>query len=153
VKLDASGALLGALRLESGGNPILRAVLATSDGGCIVAGDVSGHGLIARFDAALRLAWQQSVGLGATSGLAAAAFAPDGSVVLAGRYGNDGWLLRLRDPSAAPAFGTTGTTLPVVETPTTTGTGTMHVASWSSTASAWTPTPTNLSSLPVRDAP
>lgn len=146
------GAVLGAVRLEGPGNPILRAVVALADGGCVVAGDAGGHGLLARVDATLRVVWQQSVGTAATSRLAAAAAAPDGSVVFAGTYANDGWLLRVRGLAAAPPFGTAGTAGVVAEAPASYANPTVAVAAWSSTSAAWAPAVVDRTDLPVRAA-
>ena len=99
----------------------MRAVVALADGGCVVAGDAGGHGLLVRVDAALQVVWQQSVGTAGASRLAAAAAAPDGSVVFAGTYANDGWLLRVHGLAAAPPFGTPGTAGVVSESPTVAG--------------------------------
>lgn len=152
LKLGLDGTVMGGVRLEGPGNPILRAVVALADGGCVVAGDAGGHGLLVRVDAALQVVWQQSVGTAGASRLAAAAAAPDGSVVFAGTYANDGWLLRVHGLAAAPPFGTPGTAGVVSESPTSIANPTVAVAAWSSTSAAWAPAVVDRTDLPVRAA-
>jgi hypothetical protein len=154
VQLDAGGALLHAVRLDGVTDPILRAVVPTADGGCVVAGEAGGFGLIAKLDASAQITWQQAVGTGAISSLAAAALAPDGDMVFVGSYGGDAWFLRISDLAAAPSdFGAASTADAVVETVGSTTTGTTHAATWAATTATWAPTSTDLSALPIAAAP
>ncbi|MCE9572459.1 MAG: hypothetical protein K8W52_04820 [Deltaproteobacteria bacterium] len=153
VKLDAAGALVTAVRLEGADDPILRTVVATADGGCVVAGDAGDHGLVAKLDASGAVTWQQAIGTTATSRITAAAAAPDGSIVLVGAHSADAWLVRLPSVDARPKdFGTAATTSVVAETPAST-TPVTHAATWTSTSDTWAPTITELATLPVNPAP
>jgi hypothetical protein len=125
-KLDGAGNLVWQQTYGGPQGETAQAVLATDDGGYLVAGNTGSFGQdagsgsldawVLRLDGAGQVVWQNTYGAAGSDGGAALAQASDGGYVLAGftSLGNgagDGWLLHLDDSGGLVwqhTFGTTG---------------------------------------------